>query len=54
MQYAVRKMNLKCPKCGRKMQIVLDTPLCVICDANVIFELNSYVKADIKNMETGK
>lgn len=39
--------NLKCYKCGRRMQMVLSTPLCPICDANVIIELN-WVKGLMK------
>jgi len=42
--------ELKCPKCGGSMQMVMDTPLCPICDADIIFELNVYVKYDLKNM----
>jgi len=41
-------IELKCSKCGRSMQMVMDTPLCPICDADVIFELNAYVKDDMK------
>ena len=47
-------LNLKCFRCGRKMQMVMDTPLCPVCNADVIFELNSYVKADLKNMKKGE
>lgn len=41
--------RLNCGRCGRKMQMVLDTPLCPICNADVIFELNVYVKQDLKD-----
>ena len=36
-----------CSKCGKKMEMYFDTPLCVTCDANILFEL-SYVKEDMK------
>jgi len=48
------KDNLICSICGRKMQMVLDTPLCPICNADIIFELNSYVKEDLKNIKKGE
>jgi len=44
------KDNLKCHKCGRSMQMVMDTFLCPVCNADVIFELNAYVKYDLKRM----
>jgi len=43
--------GLICAQCGRKMQIVLDTPLCPVCNADVIFELNVYVKEDLRNIK---
>jgi len=47
-------MKLKCSKCGKEMQMVMDTPLCPVCNADVIFELNAYVKYDLKNMRKKK
>ena len=41
-------MEINCPFCKRKMVIVLDTPLCNICDREVVEELNSDIK---KRME---
>jgi len=37
--------------CGRKMVTVLDTLVCPVCDNNVVFELNSYVKYDIEEID---
>ena len=46
--------GLICGFCGRKMQMVMDTPLCPVCNADVIFELNVYVKQDLKRMKVKK
>ena len=50
----VKKMNLRCPFCGRKLQMVIDTPLCPICDVNIIYELNVWVRKDIENIKVKK
>lgn len=43
--------GLICTRCGRQMQMVMDTPLCPVCNADIIFELNAYVKQDLENMK---
>lgn len=43
----VSYMKVNCPICGRKMQNVLNTPLCVVCDWDVIYDLNGFVKYDL-------
>ena len=50
-QKRLKKMNLRCPLCGRKLQMVMDTPLCPICDVKVIYELNVWVRKDIENIK---
>lgn len=42
---------LICGRCGRQMQIVMDTPLCPICNFDVIYELNVYIKKDMENIK---
>jgi len=38
-------MEIKCPFCKKNMVIVLDTPLCIKCDWDVIEEINSDIKS---------
>ena len=45
-------MTLVCYKCGREMQIIMDTPLCPVCDTDVLFELK-YVRVDMKRDTNG-
>jgi len=38
------KNELKCAKCGKQMQWVMDTLLCPVCNMDVIYRLNVWVK----------
>lgn len=40
---------MNCFKCGNKLQNLLDTFVCPVCDKNTIYELG-YVKKDMENM----
>lgn len=42
--------DLSCPNCKKKMVIVFDTPLCNDCDNVVIYDLNVFIKEDIKEV----
>ena len=46
--------NPKCPFCHRKLQWVIDTLLCPICDREIIYIRNGWIKKDIENMKVGK
>ena len=41
---------MKCPICKRELIFVCDTPLCQVCDSDVIYEFNAFVKYDIKEV----
>ena len=44
----MRVLKMNCPKCNRGLQIIMDTPLCISCDWEVIFEINGYIKHNLE------
>lgn len=43
------KDKILCYKCGRQMQMVMDTPLCPVCDRTIIYIRHGWVKKDVEN-----
>lgn len=41
-------MEINCPKCGKNMVILFDTPLCLDCDNDIVYEFNVFIKKDME------
>lgn len=44
---AAVKDNIKCPFCHRQMKMVMDTPLCPVCDRAIIYIQQGWIKKDV-------